>query len=62
LSHLNDLLDRYTAASGIPVTPARIAECMISLAGAGDGATVLDPASGTADSFILSFPETGGPD
>jgi SAM-dependent methyltransferase len=46
---LNDLLDRYAAVSGIPVTPARIAECMIRLAGVGDGATVLDPASGTGE-------------
>lgn len=42
---LADLLDRSAAESGIPVTPARIAECMISLAAVGDGATVLDPAS-----------------
>jgi hypothetical protein len=46
---LSDLLDRYAAASGIPVTPARIAAFMSSLAGAGDGATVLDPASGTGE-------------
>jgi hypothetical protein len=44
-----DLLDRYAAASGIPVTPARVAAFMVSLAGAGDGATVLDPASGTGE-------------
>ena len=44
-----DLLDRYAAASGLPVTPARVAACMISLAGAGEGATVLDPASGTGE-------------
>ncbi len=44
-----DLLDRYAAASGIPVTPARVAAYMVSLAGAGDGATVLDPASGTGE-------------
>ena len=36
---VNDLLDRYAAASGVPLTPARIAGCMISLAGTGDGAT-----------------------
>lgn len=50
---LGDLLDRYAAASGIPVTPARVAEWMISLAvagtGPGDGTTVLDPASGTGE-------------
>ncbi len=46
---VNDLLDRYAAASGVFRTPARIAGCMISLAGAGDGATVLDPACGTAE-------------
>ena len=44
-----DLLDRYAAASAIPVTPARVAAFMSSLAGAGDGATVLDPASGTGE-------------
>jgi hypothetical protein len=55
---LSDLLDRYAAASGIPVTPARIAECMISLAGVGDGATVLDPASGTAE--LLAAALAGG--
>ncbi|HEX3957542.1 MAG TPA: hypothetical protein VHZ03_13070 [Trebonia sp.] len=55
---LNDLLDRYAAVSGIPVTPARIAECMISLAGVGDGATVLDPASGTAE--LLAAALAGG--
>ena len=32
-----DLLDRYATASGIPVTPARIRDCMISLAAVGDG-------------------------
>jgi SAM-dependent methyltransferase len=46
---LNDLLDRYAAESGIPVTPARITDFMISLAGVGGGATVLDPASGTGE-------------
>jgi hypothetical protein len=44
-----DLLDRYAAASGILVTPARVATWMTSLTGAGDGATVLDPASGTGE-------------
>ena len=44
-----DLLDQYAAASGIPVTPARVAAYMVALAGAGDGATVLDPASGTGE-------------
>jgi SAM-dependent methyltransferase len=46
---LNDLLDRYAAASGIPVIPARIRDCMISLAGVSDGTVVLDPASGTGE-------------
>ena len=55
---LNDLLDRYAAASGIPVTPARVAGCMISLAGTGDGATVLDPASGTGE--LLAAALAGG--
>jgi hypothetical protein len=57
---LNDLLDRYAAVSGIPVTPARIAECMISLAGVGDGATVLDPASGTAELLAAALARRAG--
>ncbi len=57
---LNDLLDRYAAVSGIPVTPARIAECMISLAGVGDGATVLDPASGTAELLAAALARGAG--
>ena len=57
---LNDLLDRYATASGIPVTPARIAECMISLAGIGDGATVLDPASGTAELLAAALARGAG--
>ena len=44
-----DLLDRYAAASGISVTSARVAAFMTVLAGVGDGATVLDPASGTGE-------------
>jgi hypothetical protein len=55
---LDDLLDRYATASGIPVIPARIRDCMISLAGVGDGATVLDPASGTAE--LLAAALAGG--
>jgi N-6 DNA Methylase len=55
---LNDLLDRYATVSGIPATPARIAECMISLAGVGDGATVLDPASGSGE--LLAAALAGG--
>jgi SAM-dependent methyltransferase len=55
---LNDLLDRYATASGLPVTPARIAECMISLAGVRDGATVLDPASGNGE--LLAAALAGG--
>ena len=43
---LGDLIDRYSVASGRYVTPARIAEFMVSLAAIGEGATVLDPASG----------------
>jgi 16S rRNA G966 N2-methylase RsmD len=57
---LNDLLDRYAAVSGISVTPARIAECMISLAGVGDGATVLDPASGTAELLAAALARGAG--
>ena len=57
---LSDLLDRYAAASGIPVTPARIAAFMISLAGAGDGATVLDPASGTAELLAAALARKAG--
>jgi hypothetical protein len=55
---LNDLLDRYAAASSIAVTPARIRDCMIGLAGVGDGATVLDPASGTGE--LLAAALAGG--
>ena len=55
---LGDLLDQYAAVSGIPVTPARIAEFMIAVAGAGDGATVLDPASGTGE--LLAAALAGG--
>ena len=46
---LGDLIDRYSVASGRYVTPARIAEFMVSLAAIGEGATVLDPASGTGE-------------
>jgi predicted DNA-binding transcriptional regulator AlpA/protein-L-isoaspartate O-methyltransferase len=46
---LGDLIDRYSVASGHYVTPARIAEFMVSLAAIGEGATVLDPASGTGE-------------
>ena len=53
-----DLLDRFAATSGIPVTPARVAACMIGLAGAGEGATVLDPASGTGE--LLAAALAGG--
>src|SRR5439155_690887 len=55
---LGDLLDRYAAASGLPVTPARVTEFMISLTGAGDGATVIDPASGTGE--LLAAALAGG--
>jgi hypothetical protein len=57
---LNDLLDRYAAASGIPVTPARVAACMVSLAGVGDGATVLDPASGSAELLAAALARGAG--
>ncbi len=57
---LDDLLDRDAPASGIPVTPARIAACMISLAGIGDGATVLDPASGTAELLAAALARGAG--
>lgn len=57
---LNDLLDRYAAVSGIPVTPARIAECMISLAVVADGATVLDPASGTGELLASALARGAG--
>jgi SAM-dependent methyltransferase len=55
---LSDLLDRYAQASGIPLTPARIRDAMVSLAGAGGGATVLDPASGTGE--LLAAALAGG--
>lgn len=57
---LNDLTDRYAAASGITVTPARIAEFMISLARVGDGATVLDPASGTGELLAAALASGAG--
>jgi hypothetical protein len=57
---LDDLLDRYAAASGIPVTPARIAGCMISLAGIGDGATVLDPAGSTGELLAAALARGAG--
>ena len=46
---LGDLTDRYSVAAGHYVTPARIAEFMVSLAAIGEGATVLDPASGSGE-------------
>ena len=46
---LGDLIDRFSVAAGHYVTPARIAEFMVSLAAIGQGATVLDPASGTGE-------------
>ena len=55
---LSDLLDRYAAVSGIAVTPARIGAYMIAIAGAGAGATVLDPASGTGE--LLAAALAGG--
>jgi SAM-dependent methyltransferase len=55
---LGDLLDRYAATSGIPVTPARVTKYMVALARAGDGATVLDPASGTGE--LLAAALAGG--
>ena len=57
---LSDLLDRYAAASGIPVTPARIAGCMVGLAGAVDGAVVLDPASGTGELLAAALAQGAG--
>src|SRR3984957_16636291 len=57
---LNDLLDRYATAAGIPLTPARIRDCMSSLAGVGDGATVLDPASGTGELLAAALAQGAG--
>jgi precorrin-6B methylase 2 len=57
---LGGLLERYAAASGIPVTPARIAAFMISLAGIGDGATVLDPAAGTGELLAAALARGAG--
>ena len=57
---LSDLLDRYAAASGIPVTPARIAGSMVGLAGAVDGAVVLDPASGTGELLAAALARGAG--
>lgn len=54
---IGDLIGRYASASGIPVTPARVSQYMLALAGAGDG-TVLDPASGTGE--LLAAALAGG--
>lgn len=57
---LGDLIDRYSAASGHYVTPARIAEFMVSLAAIGEGATVLNPASGTGELLAAALAEGAG--
>ena len=57
---LGDLIDRYSVASGRYVTPARIAEFMVSLAAIGEGATVLDPASGTGELLAAALAQRAG--
>jgi len=57
---LGDLIDRYSVASGRYVTPARIAEFMVSLAAIGEGATVLDPASGTGELLAAALARGAG--
>jgi SAM-dependent methyltransferase len=57
---LGDLIDRYSAASGRYVIPARIAEFMVSLAAIGEGATVLDPASGTGELLAAALARGAG--
>jgi SAM-dependent methyltransferase/predicted DNA-binding transcriptional regulator AlpA len=57
---LGDLIDRYSVASGHYVTPARIAEFMVSLAAIGEGATVLDPASGTGELLAVALARGAG--
>jgi len=57
---LGDLIDLYSAASGRYVTPARIAEFMLSLAAIGEGATVLDPASGTGELLAAALARGAG--
>jgi SAM-dependent methyltransferase len=57
---LGDLIDRYCMASGRYVIPARIAEFMASLAAIGEGATVLDPASGTGELLAAALARGAG--
>jgi protein-L-isoaspartate O-methyltransferase/predicted DNA-binding transcriptional regulator AlpA len=57
---LGDLIDRYSVASGRYVTPARIAEFMVNLAVIGEGATVLDPASGTGELLAAALAQGAG--
>jgi SAM-dependent methyltransferase/predicted DNA-binding transcriptional regulator AlpA len=57
---LGDLIDRYSAASGRYVTPARIAEFMVGLVAIGEGTTVLDPASGTGELLAAALAQGAG--
>jgi SAM-dependent methyltransferase/predicted DNA-binding transcriptional regulator AlpA len=57
---LGDLTDRSAAASGRYVTPARIADFMVSLAAIGAGSTVLDPASGTGELLAAALARGAG--
>ena len=57
---LGGLIDRYSAASGQYVTPARIAGFMVSLAAIGEDATVLDPASGTGELLAAALAKGAG--
>jgi hypothetical protein len=57
---LGNLIDRCSAASGRYVIPARIAEFMVGLAAIGEGATVLDPASGTGELLAAALAQGPG--
>ena len=57
---LGDLIDRYAVASGRYVTPAQIAEFMVTLAAIGEEATVLDPASGTGELLAAALARGAG--
>jgi predicted DNA-binding transcriptional regulator AlpA len=57
---LADLTDRYAAASGRYVTPARVADFMAGLAAIGEGSTVLDPASGAGELLAAALARGAG--
>jgi SAM-dependent methyltransferase/predicted DNA-binding transcriptional regulator AlpA len=57
---VSDLIDRYWAASGYYVTPARIAELVAGLAAPGEDTTVLDPACGTGELLAAALAQGAG--